>query len=265
MLALIFLPALAIASHQKFQRPMHWLPYPSPDYLRHQVIPYEANRFRDGNIFTQPTQPLPELGGDPQGRLNNKWKLKNALDVGYLFGQFKQYQQYPQYYNPHQKTVTLVVTTTINVTTSQSCIPATQFANFGWSMSNVCTHSPRKKRGVLQESSAVEDPISIEPSDPEQVVMTTLPGDVQMERRNRHLLYDPDLFISSSKDDVIVMDQDEPGLEEYPKREKRLYYLVATTTVVTFLVNTFTTLKKISLAYGYNLVCRPSEIPVCME
>lgn len=97
-----------------------------------------------------------------------------------------------------------------------------------------------------------------------RVVMTTLPGDVQLERRNRHLLYDPDLFISSSKDDVIVMDEDEPSLEEYPKRENRLY-LVATTTVVTFLVNTFTTLKKISLAFVANLVCRPSEIPVCME
>jgi hypothetical protein len=59
MLALIFLPALAFASDQKFQRPMHWISYPSPDYLRHQVIPYEANRFRDGNIFTQPTQALP--------------------------------------------------------------------------------------------------------------------------------------------------------------------------------------------------------------
>lgn len=98
-----------------------------------------------------------------------------------------------------------------------------------------------------------------------RVVMTTLPGDVQLERRNRHLLYDPDLFISSSKDDVIVMDEDEPGLEEYPKRENRLYYFVATTTVVTFLVNTFTTLKKISLAFASALVCRPSEIPVCME
>lgn len=95
--------------------------------------------------------------------------------------------------------------------------------------------------------------------------MTTLPGDVHLERRNRHLLYDPDSFISSSKDDVIVMDEDEQALLEYPKRENRLYYLVATTTVVTFLVNTFTTLKKISLAYGYNLICRPSEIAVCME
>lgn len=98
-----------------------------------------------------------------------------------------------------------------------------------------------------------------------RVVMTTLPGDVQLERRNRHLLYNPHLFISSSKDDVIVMDEDEPSLEEYPKRENRLYYFVATTTVVTFLVNTFTTLKKISLAFVANLVCRPSEIPVCME
>ncbi len=71
MLVLIFLPVLAIASsHQKFQlqmRPMHWLPYPSPDFLRHQGILYpdEANRFRDDNVSTkqltirQPTQPLP--------------------------------------------------------------------------------------------------------------------------------------------------------------------------------------------------------------
>ena len=99
--------------------------------------------------------------------------------------------------------------------------------------------------------------------------MTTIPAGVigQLERGTRHLLDDPDLFISSSKDDdVIGSDESTPaGTQEYyPKKQKRFYYpFVATTTEYSFVLNSYVVTKTIKLAPFLDLICRPSEFVVC--
>lgn len=94
--------------------------------------------------------------------------------------------------------------------------------------------------------------------------MTILPVVGQLERGARHLLQDPAL-VTSSKDDVIGRDESTRG-EEYPNRENRFlfYHFVTSTTVYSFVLNSFVITKTVYLAYNQgDLICRPSEFVVC--
>jgi hypothetical protein len=98
--------------------------------------------------------------------------------------------------------------------------------------------------------------------------MTILPADVgHLERGSRHLLDDPD-FISSSKDDDIIIGRDDstPGMnEDYPKMQERFFYypFVSTKTVYSVVLNSLVVTKAILLANFRALYCRPSEFVVC--
>ena len=97
-------------------------------------------------------------------------------------------------------------------------------------------------------------------------MMTALPSDViRLEPRNgHHLLHDPE-FISSSKGDVVVREELTQWKGDWKKQNRFFFHpFVPTTTVYSFVLNTFFVPKKFFLAYSRRLICRPSEFPVCM-
>ncbi|EFX72935.1 hypothetical protein DAPPUDRAFT_253763 [Daphnia pulex] len=260
---LVFVSAFAIVSHQQFQRDRRqpfWLPNPSQQHLRPN--PYD---FINDKAAT-PRQQITGLVGDgPEIRHNDGMMedderiIINRSNLRFLF--------FANQYNHFFKTATITITTTQDFISVQTCLNVDRFVNLA-SISVICKR--RKKREILQDFSGPDqspqgDPI--EPSDPQQpLLMTILPADVgHLARGSRHLLDDPD-FISSSKDDDVIIGRDEstPGNFNYPKVQERFYYpFVATQTVYSVVLNSLVVTKAILLASFRALYCRPSEFVVC--
>ncbi|KAI9558800.1 hypothetical protein GHT06_015589 [Daphnia sinensis] len=154
------------------------------------------------------------------------------------------------------KTATFTVTSSLSVTSIQSCIAAVKFLDDA-AKSKAC----RRKREILDNGHHSEDlQFSIVPSETQQVTPTAVPS-LELTGENRHLpLYQVDSF----DDNVAVGELSGSISAAQNLRERRfLKYSVTSTTVTTYSIFSTTSTKTVALAGDLEVECLPAGYIVC--
>ncbi|XP_057369261.1 uncharacterized protein LOC130690271 [Daphnia carinata] len=159
--------------------------------------------------------------------------------------------------NPFWRTITFTITSTVNITNTQNCIPSSLF--FAGSTSVSCR---RKKRGILIDSSDAPEENSqfpVNPSKPQQLTSTTISPVEQFTKESHQF----PTVLSSSKDEVTP---EEISLEraQWRKAKRFLNQFIVSVTVYSYELTTVLSTKTVSpITIVSSLLCRPSGYAVC--
>ncbi|EFX82564.1 hypothetical protein DAPPUDRAFT_101160 [Daphnia pulex] len=277
-LAFIFISALVAITHQQFQQQQPsgrswWSPYSYPQQLpsivadrreiyynlQDDTIPSIRRSYRPVRpvpYFPQNVELDPSFVADDYYQddfnaeedypdVHSRNKVSSAIRYRPFSNNQQQQRFFFNYYNSNinsilTKTVTFTLTSTVSLTTVQSCIAAANFLDAA-AQTTPC----RRKRDIL-ENAQEDAQFIIAPSETQRVTPTALPS-LDVIRKNRQLPVDDNISGSISQS----------GRENL--RVKRfLKYSVTSVTVTTYSFLSATVTKPVAIGAAAAVLCLPS-------
>ncbi|KZS01001.1 Uncharacterized protein APZ42_002479 [Daphnia magna] len=262
-LALIFLFAAVVITNQQFQQQrekLWWSPYFSAErIINYQPIYYDPVQ-DEMQFFRQyrPMRPIPYLQSevhrtatDFQDSLEDVQSRTKELSLSR-----PKYQYRPQerFFVNYAKTATFTVTSSLSLTSIQSCIAAAKFLDDA-----AKTKACRRKREILDLLPGPEfTQFPIIPSKIKEHVMPTALPSLGLNRENRQVSYDQSDYLSSGEISGSIS-------PEKHLRGKRFFkfYSVASTTITTYSITSTTSTKTVAVAGDGEVECLPSGWVIC--
>ncbi|XP_046638416.1 uncharacterized protein LOC124316482 [Daphnia pulicaria] len=276
--ALIFLSVMVAITHQQFQRQLLWRNYyPSyPSVNKYQrIFQNLPDDIQPEYYQFRPTRPItyskdnefnPDLVAaeyqdyskeDEYPDVHSRVKVYNPrLPFFPIRQQQDQQQRFLISYVNNLMTKTLTLTSSLTLTSIQSCIAAAKFVDAA-AKKTQC----RRKRALLDSNNAEDTQFAIVPTETQKVMSTALPSlDVIRESRRADQSLHKDI-ITSSKD---IRDISEPAswMRNLPV-QPRFLNSFASTTVTTYSFKTETVTKTVVIGADAQILCLPTGWIIC--
>ncbi|XP_057369330.1 uncharacterized protein LOC130690333 [Daphnia carinata] len=256
-LALIFLFAAVVITNQQFQQQrekLWWSPYFSAERIAnyHHPIYYDPVQY-ETQFFRQyrPMRPIPylqsEVFQDSLEDVHSRTKDPSLSRPKY------QYRPQERLFVNFAKTATFTVTSSLSITSIQSCIAAAKFLDDA-AKSKAC----RRKREILDVSGQESTQFPVIPSKIQELVMPTALPSLELNRENRQVSFDQNDYASLGEISGSIS-------PEKHLREKRFFnfYSVTSTTITTYSIMSTTSTKTVAVAGDGEVECLPSGWVVC--